>query len=218
MDEPRMETRKIYPSKREFCQFCRLLYERRLAVGTGGNVAARSGHRIWLTPTGISLRDIQPADIAVVDANGILLDGRPSTKEAGLHLGVLRTRPDIHVVLHVHGDYIIAASLLLKPGPCALPALTPGFVYHAYPLAMLPFMAPGSPDLAAGVAQALSEPGARAVLLQNHGLVTVGKDFHDALNVAEEIDEAARVHVLVGGKGPAISDRHIAWIQSFPRG
>jgi len=154
----------------------------------------------------------------VVDANGILLDGRPSTKEAGLHLGVLRTRPDIHVVLHVHGDYIIAASLLLKPGPCALPALTPGFVYHAYPLAMLPFMAPGSPDLAAGVAQALSEPGARAVLLQNHGLVTVGKDFHDALNVAEEIDEAARVHVLVGGKGPAISDRHIAWIQSFPRG
>jgi len=204
-------------SRKGFCRFCRLLYERHLAVGTGGNVAVRSESRVWMTPTGCSLRTVHPEDIAVVELNGIRFQGKPPTKEAGLHLGVLSSRPDVDVVLHVHGAYLIAASVLLKPGPCTLPALTPGFVYHAYPLPMLPFMVPGSPDLAEGVTQALSKAGTRAVLLQNHGLVTIGKDFNEALAVAEEIDEAARVHVLSGGRGSSLSDSDIEKIQAFPR-
>jgi ribulose-5-phosphate 4-epimerase/fuculose-1-phosphate aldolase len=205
-------------SREEFCQVCHLLYERHLATGVGGNVAARSGNRIWLTPSGCSLRDVQPKDIAVVDAHGVLIQGPIPTKEAALHLGVLGVRPDVNVVFHLHGPYIIAASTMVDPGPTSLPAVTPGFIYYAYPLKMLPFAVPGSADLAKSVTEALSEKGSCAVLLKNHGLVTAGKDLREALNIAEEIDEAARVYVLTGGKTHPIAREDIDSIKSIRQG
>jgi ribulose-5-phosphate 4-epimerase/fuculose-1-phosphate aldolase len=217
MNSSKVQKAIFSPSREDFCGCCRLLYERHLATGVGGNVAARSGSRIWLTPTGCSLRDVQPEQIAVVDAHGVLHQGDTPTKEAGMHLGVLRERADINVVLHVHGACLIAASTLLHPGASSLPALTPGFVYYAFPLPMLPFMVPGSPELASRVTEALSGQGDCAVLLQNHGLVTAGKSFREALNIAEEIDEAARIYVLTGGKAPSISEKHITAIKSIPR-
>ncbi|OQX64941.1 MAG: hypothetical protein B5M55_05095 [Desulfococcus sp. 4484_242] len=200
-------------SKEAFCRYCRLLYERRLTAGGGGNAAARCGDRIWLTPTGRSLRDLCPEQIAVADRQGGLINGEAPTKEAGMHMAILEKRPDINVIFHVHGAWLIAASTLLDPGPSSLPALTPGFVHCAFPLPMLPFLVPGSRDLGAAVAETFSSPKVCAVLLQNHGLVTVGKDFCEALNIAEEIDEAARVLVLTRGKGRSISPVHIRDIQ-----
>jgi len=70
-------------------------------------------------------------------------------------------------------------------------------------------MVPGTKVLAETVADKLSKTNCRAILLQNHGLVVVGKDFQDALNVAEEIDEAARVFVLSNGKAGVIPREYI---------
>jgi 3-dehydro-4-phosphotetronate decarboxylase len=202
-------------SKEEFCRFCHLLYERHLAAGVGGNIAARSGNRVLLTPTDYSLRDIHPDTVSVVNEKGLLVKGDKPTKEADMHLRILRQRPDIKVVFHLHGPHIIAASTMFEPGPSTIPALTPGFVYYAYPLPMLPFMVPGTGDLAKAVTQKLSGKGAYAVLLKNHGLVTVGKSFEEALNIAEEIDEAARVYVLTGGKATPIPAENIDKIKSL---
>jgi 3-dehydro-4-phosphotetronate decarboxylase len=216
MNPPNTRAYDFHPSREAFCQFCRILYDRHLAAGVGGNVAARVGDWIWLTPTGCSLRDVQPAQIAVVDVQGTILRGAAPSKEADMHLLVLRHRPDVNVVCHLHGAYIIAASTLLQPGPDTLPALTPGFVYYAFPLPMLAFMTPGSPELAGAVAGALRAPKTTpAVLLQNHGLVTVGKNFKEALDIAEEIDEAAHVYVLAGDRAATISERHIQAITSI---
>lgn len=217
MDSSDTETGNLLPSREYFCRFCRLLYDRHLTAGVGGNVSARCGTRIWLTPTGLSLRDVQPDQIAVVDAQGALVQGPKPTKEASMHVSVHRARPDVNVVCHLHGAHIIAASALLDPGQDTLPALTPGFVYYAFPLPMLPFRTPGSSDLAMGVADALSVRGATAVLLQNHGMVTVGKDFPEALNVAEEIDEAAHVYLLAQGKGAPIPGLLVDAIISMKR-
>jgi 3-dehydro-4-phosphotetronate decarboxylase len=178
----------------------------------------RRGDHIWLTPTGVSLRDLHEEQIAVVDVQGTTLYGPPPTREADMHLGVLRARPDVNAVCHLHGAHIIAASLLLEPGPCTLPALTPGFAYYAFPLPMLPFRVPGNKDLATDVADTLSFRGASAVLLQNHGLVTVGTDLREALDIAEEIDEAAHVYLLAGGKAPSIPERDIRAITSRRKG
>jgi len=212
------DTRKDHfsPTREEFCQFCHLLYDRHLSAGVGGNVSARAGKSIWLTPSGYSMREIQPHNITVVDLQGRLIQGETPTKEANMHLGVLRARPDINVIFHLHGPYIISATTLLEPGPDTLPPLTPGFIYYAFPLTMLPFRIPGSPTLAEDVTRALSAGDrASAVFLQNHGLVTAGKDFPEALNIAEEIDEAARVYVLTGGTAPPLSVEDIDKIRSL---
>jgi len=121
-----------------------------------------------------------------------------------MHLEVLRKKPDINVVCHVHGAYIIAASAMLSPGPSSLPPFTPGFVFYAYPLPMLPFIVPGTRELAEAVVEELSTRARGALLLQNHGLITIGRDFEETLNLAEEINEAAQIFVLGSAKAKTI--------------
>lgn len=208
-------TRSFTASRKDFCEFCRLLYDRHLVTGVGGNVAARSGNRIFLTPTGCSLRALKPERIAVVNGEGRLLEGDPPTTESHIHMETLRARPDINVVIHLHGAYLIAVSTLLNPGPNALPPLTPGFVYYAYPLPMIPFMVPGTKKLSSSVSTELTIKKGCTVLLQNHGLITAGKDFSEALNIAEEIDEAARVYILTRGRATRISDKDIVKIKAL---
>lgn len=193
-------------SKEEFCAFCHSLYARRLVSGSGGNVAVRSELTIFLTPTGFSLRDMTPHLVSVVDGReGVPISGPGPTKEAGIHLKILTARPDVQVVCHIHGAYIIAATTMLEPGQDPLPPLTPGMVHYIHPLPMLPFLAPGSEELAETVQNSLSNPDRNALLLQNHGLITVGKTFSETLNLAEEVDEAARIFIFTDGKARSIN-------------
>lgn len=191
-------------SKQGFSLFCRLLYERHLVTGVGGNASVRAGKGIFITPSGYSLRDVRPEVVVTVDQDGGVLDGGSPTKDVEMHVGILRARRDVRVVCHVHGAFIIALSTLVEPGPDTLPPLTPGFAYYAHPLPMIPFMVPGSAELADAVIEHFAKGRGRAVLLQNHGLVTLGEDFQEAVNIAEEVDEAARIYLMTRGKAGAI--------------
>ncbi len=196
--------RQTLLKKKEFCGWCRLIYERRLVSGAGGNLSARMDNIVLLTPTGCSLRDMTPALVVEMELDGVIKRGGRPTRESLMHLEILRHRPDINVVCHIHGDYIVAAGTMFRPGPESIPPITPGFAYAAYPLPLLPFLVPGSEELSRAVAEAVSSSGKKAVLLQSHGLVTAGSDYGEALNVAEEIDEAARIYVLTRGKAPSL--------------
>ena len=202
-------------SKEDFSLFCRLLYERHLVTGFGGNASVRVGDKILITPSGCSLRDMNPEMVVTVNKEGRVLKGGTPTKDVEVHLGILHARPDINVVCHVHGAFIIATSTLIEPGPDVLPALTPGFVFFARPLTMIPFMAPGTKELARAVTEQFSNASCRALLLQNHGLVTVGENFEEAVNVAEEVDEAARIYILTNGKGEDISEDNVRKIKGL---
>jgi ribulose-5-phosphate 4-epimerase/fuculose-1-phosphate aldolase len=200
-------------SKEDFCLFCRLLYDRHLVTGVGGNVSARIGDKFFITPSGHSLRGVNPNLLVTLDKKGRVLDGSVPTKDMEVHMGILGIRPDINVVCHVHGAFIIAASALMEPGPDVLPPITPGFAYFAYPLTMVPFRVPGTGEFAKAAIEQFSDPTCRALLLQNHGLLAVGKNFEEAVNVAEEIDEAARIYLMTGGKGKAISSEDVRKIK-----
>lgn len=185
-----------------FVEFCKTLYDRELVSGVGGNVAMRDGDAVLVTPTGRSLGFLDATDLVQVDlGGGVIGEGNPS-KEIGMHLLILRDRPEAKVVCHVHGSYIIAASCMVEPGDDSLPALTPGFTFYAYPMPMVPFAVPGSSELLRAVGD--KAKGRRAVLLQNHGLVTVGATIEEALNIAEEVDECARAFVLTQGRAKPI--------------
>ena len=200
-------------SKEEFCFFCRLLYDRHLVTGVGGNVSARVGDKIIITPSGFSLRGLRPDMLVTVDEVGSVLDEGTPTKDVGVHLGILGIRPDTTVVCHVHGASIIAASALMDPGPDTLPPVTPGFAYFAHPLTMIPFMVPGTKGFVKACIEQFSNSACRALLLQNHGLVTVGENFEEAVNIAEEIDEAARVYLFTKGRARAISAENVRKIK-----
>jgi ribulose-5-phosphate 4-epimerase/fuculose-1-phosphate aldolase len=198
-------TRDICPEV--FIDFCRLLYKRDLVTGVGGNVAMRYGEKILVTPSGYALRDMTVDDIVTIDNDGNVVSGKGKpSKEFAIHHGIFQLRPEVNVVCHVHGSHIIAASAMLTPGNNSLPSLTPGFVYFAYPMPMLPFLVPGTSKLADKACNEFRDNKKPALLLQNHGLITVGQTPAQALNIAEEINEAATIYVLSNGKANYISE------------
>ncbi len=192
------------PSKESLAVFCKTLYKRQLVAGVGGNVSARDKGNFLVTPSGISLRDITPGTIVSVGYDGSSQKGMAPSKEFHMHRRIFERRDDVNIVCHVHGSYIVAVSTILEVGPDSLPPLTPGFTFLAYPLPLVPFYVPGSPELSEAVEGYFSNRKLRALLLKNHGLITVGANMADALNIAEEVDEAAHVYILTHGRGTKI--------------
>ncbi len=169
--------------------------------------------RVLLTPTGHSLGALSARDISVLDLEGNLVEGKPPSMESPMHLRLLNRLQGISVVCHCHGPHATAVSSILPPGPNSIPPLTPGFVHCAYPLPLLPFALPGSSELAESVASSMSNNSVRAVLMQNHGIVTVGRDLREAIQIAEEIEEAAQIYLLTNGRARMLSPDKVAQIK-----
>ncbi len=182
-------------------RYCQRLYERELVSSTGGNVSVRSDRgSILISPTGRALVDLLPGDFVEVSLAGeVVAGGRPS-KELPFHLAAYRARPDVEAVIHGHCAYAVAASTLLPPDPVdSLPAYTAGYVMRVGRLPLLPYLPAGSVELSRAVAEVLT-PSTRAVLLQNHGFISVGPDLETAFNTADELLDALKVFVLSGGR------------------
>jgi len=187
----------------ELERLCTRLYDRRLVSGCGGNVAGRLGRGMIVTPSGGSLGDVTAEDLVVVDADGNFPEGCVPTKEAGLHRAILDARSDALIVIHTHNPAATAVSTLVEPTPDVLPPLTPGFAAFGWPLPLIAFHVPGTQELVDAVVANLPEKN--AILLQNHGLVVWGSSPSQALIIAEEIEEAAHVYLVTGGKARPIA-------------
>lgn len=174
------------------------LFARRLTFGRTGNISVRSGEHVLLTPTGASLGALDPDALSVVDLAGRHVDGATPSKEAFLHAAVYRARPGAGAVVHLHSTYSVAVSCLADVDPAdALPPLTAYYVMRVGRLPLLPYHAPGDPTL-----EPLAEAAARtdhAFLLANHGPVVAGADLAAAGDAVEELEETARLHLLLHG-------------------
>lgn len=185
------------------CGVCGRLYHRQLVSSTGGNVSARLSHGLLITPTGSSLADLPPAALVEVGPDGPVEGGRPS-KELPLHSAIYRNRPDVGAVIHGHSAVAIAVAGMLEPDERdALPVYTAGYAVRVGRLPLLPYFASGSAELADGIVEALGDDG-RAVLLRNHGFVTVGATLQTALDTAEELLDALQVFLFTDGRAPTL--------------
>jgi len=141
-----------------------------LVPGTAGNVSARAGGLVAVTPTGARLGELEAEQIAVVDLDGRQLDGPLApTSELALHTGIHRERGD-GAVVHTHAPLATSLSLVLDE----LPLVHYQQLLLGGTVRVAPYATFGSPDLAAGVLSALE--GRTAALMANHGAVTVGPD------------------------------------------
>ena len=194
------------PEIQRMLDVCRMLHDTGKVSGSGGNVSIRCEDGILITPTGVSLGDVTEDNLVRVRWDGSF-DGviRPS-KEWRMHLICYEKRPDVTALVHVHSLYAVALSCLLRPGD-KIPAYFPGYVMRVNDLPMIPYLKPGCPELAESVGEIIAQRN--SVLLCNHGVVTVGKDMSQALNIMEEIEENAQLYFILNGRGHALSEEAI---------
>jgi ribulose-5-phosphate 4-epimerase/fuculose-1-phosphate aldolase len=181
------------------CAAGRSLFERGLTAGSSGNLSARVDDGWLLTPTNSSLGALDPARLSKLARDGRHLEGDPPSKEAFLHRGMYEARPGAGAIVHLHSTHAVAVSCLagLDPASC-LPALTPYFVMKIGRLPLVPYHRPGDARLGDAVrALAARHP---AVLLANHGPVVSGASLEAAVNAAEELEETAKLFLLLRGE------------------
>lgn len=176
----------------------RSIHRRGLTHGRTGNLAVRDGERVLMTPTGVSLGEVEADALSVLDLTGRHLEGPKPTKEAFLHVAMLRARPAANAVVHTHSLYSAALSCLDGLDPdSALPPLTAYFAMRVGRLRLLPYYAPG--DAAATAAVEEAGHAGHALLLRNHGPVVAGSDLDSALDALEELEHTAQVYFITRG-------------------
>jgi ribulose-5-phosphate 4-epimerase/fuculose-1-phosphate aldolase len=183
----------------QLCDVANSLYERGYAHGSTGNISARVGDEVWVTPTGQPLRGLAPERLARLDLGGARLDDNSPSKEHPFHTAIYRRRAEARAVVHLHSTYAVALSCLESfDGDESLPPLTPYYFMRVAPLAVLPYFRPGSPALAEAVEGAAAAH--HSMLLRNHGLICAGSTLAEAADRAEELEQTARLHFILRGE------------------
>ena len=181
------------------CEAADSFYRRGYAFGSTGNISVRDGGRVWITPTGKSLKGLRPEQLACVDAQGASLNENRPSKEFPFHLALYRQREDVRAVVHLHTLYSVALSCLEGFDPeDPLPPLTPYYFMRVAPLAVLPYFRPGSNALADAVERAA--PAHNCMLLRNHGVVCAGSTLSEAVDRTEELEQTARLYFVLRGE------------------
>jgi ribulose-5-phosphate 4-epimerase/fuculose-1-phosphate aldolase len=185
--------------REEICWFGRSMFDRGLTAGSSGNISVRAEGGTWLmTPTNSCLGRLDPAGLSKVDARGNLISGDKPTKEAFLHLSMYAERPSAGAIVHLHSTYSVAVSVLADTDPQEpIPAVTAYYVMKIGKLALLPYYAPGDVALANAVREVAAKH--HAVLLANHGPIVAGKDLDTAVYATEELEETAKLYLLLKG-------------------
>ncbi|WP_199521524.1 class II aldolase/adducin family protein [Jiangella anatolica] len=182
---------------------CHRLAALGLSPGGSGNVSVRVGAQVYVTPTGGALSRVTAADLAVLSLTGEPLSEAKPSKEFPLHLAAYHVRPEARAIVHLHSVHAVAVACLDEP----LPTLTPYQVTRLGPLPLVPYAPPGSAALAENVAAALADH--HAALLANHGSVVAAGAVDVAADLAEELESAAQLALLLRGlpyrKLPAVS-------------
>ena len=184
------------------CEHGRSLFARGFSVGSAGNISVRLPDGVLITPTNSCLGRLEPERISKLDRAWRHVSGDRPSKEVFMHRAFLEARPEAGAVVHLHSTHATAIACLAAPGETApIPPLTPYFVMRigrALPVA--PYFRPGDPAMESAIAEAV-RGGARAVLLANHGPVVCGRTLDEAVYAAEELEEAARLALLLRGAG-----------------
>ncbi|GAA4432042.1 aldolase [Georgenia halophila] len=172
-----------------------------LSPGTSGNISVRDGDVVLMSPTGARLDALTADSLSVLGLDGEPVAGPAPSKERWLHRAMYRRDPAARAVVHVHSPYAAAASCLPPWSPTsALAPLTPYFVMRVGQTPLVPYAAPGD-RRQADTLESLEVP-LRAALLQNHGPVVAGVDLDAAVDSAVELEEAARLTVLLSPARP----------------
>lgn len=196
--DERIMTMNVEEIKREIMAAGRQAYESGLVSAAGGNISMRLGDRYFITATNAPLRTLKAEDILEVDSNGNVVGddygGKRPSKEVGLHLTVLKNRPDIDSVIHVHPVYSIACTIAM---PNAFPIVTVSAKNKVVKVGYVPEAKPGSDELIHNTKKAIVEADdvMKTIIMERHGIIVFDKGMEKCYELTELVEETAKVGI-----------------------
>ena len=180
------------------------LFARGFSVGSAGNISVRLPDGYLMTPTNSSLGRLDPVRLSKLDLNFQHTGGDKPSKEVFMHRAFYQAREDAGAVVHLHSTQATAVSCLPDVDPSnPIPPLTPYFVMRVgRTMPVIPYYRPGDAAMEPAIHAAARD--ARAILLANHGPVVSGKTLTDAVYAAEELEEAAKLFLMLRGQSPRL--------------
>jgi L-ribulose-5-phosphate 4-epimerase len=178
------------------------LVRNNLVAWTSGNVSARvpGSDLVVIKPSGVTYDDLRPELMVVVDLDGQKVEGDLSpSSDTDSHLYVYREMPEVGGVVHTHSSYATAWAAVGEPIPCVITAMADEF---GGDIPVGPFALIGADDIGKGIVATLAGSRSSAILMQGHGVFTVGKDARAAVKTAVMCEDVARAVHLARQLGP----------------
>jgi L-fuculose-phosphate aldolase len=197
-----------YALRREICEVGRRVYERGYVAANDGNISARlQEDRILCTPTGVSKGFITEDMLAICDLEGNQIAGSMRiSSEIRMHLEIYKLRPDVQSVVHAHPPTATGFAVAgIELTQCVLPEVIVSL--GGIPLAA--YGTPGGPDIVEPMKPLLKEYD--AILMANHGVVTLGQHVMDAHFKMETVEHFAKIALVAHqlGSVQTLSDQHV---------
>lgn len=166
------------------------IYDKGLVSGKAGNISARYGDFVAITPTLKSLSNLDEKDIVLVDMDGnVLTKGKPSS-EVNMHLEIYKKRSDVKAIVHTHSPYATGFAFSNKK----LKRLEGfGKIKNQY-LAEIEYEKPGSDELAKSASEGIG--GEDVLILKNHGVICVSDELKEAMLLAVFVEETAKTQFI----------------------
>lgn len=183
---------------------------------SSGNLSWRVGDEAYVSGTGGWLEKLTEDKISIskIETGNHINDVRPSM-ESTFHLGVLRERADVNVVLHFQSEYATTVACLKnKPTNFNVVAEVPAHVGSEIPI--IPYYRPGSPELATAVTEAMKDHN--SVLLTNHGQVVCGKTFDEVYERATFFEMACKIIIQTRGEYSVLTEEEIEDLEVYVLG
>jgi L-ribulose-5-phosphate 4-epimerase len=202
-------TDTIRALRQEVCALHEQLTRYQLVVWTAGNVSARvPGHDLLvIKPSGVSYDDLTPDNMVVCDLHGTVVEGEHApSSDTEAQAYVYREMPEVGGVVHTHSTYATAWAARAEPVPCVL---TMGADEFGGEIPVGPFAIIGDDSIGRGIVETLRGSRSPAVLMQNHGVFSVGPTARAAVKAAVMCEDVARtVHVARQLGEPVAIDQH----------
>lgn len=197
----------------QFIQQAHRVGDAGLTICSSGNLSWRIDEEVLISGTGSWVPNITKDKVAICNLiTGESINGVKPSMEHTFHLGVLRERPDMNVVLHFQSPYATAIACMKKqPENFNVTAEIPCHVGKEIPI--IPYYRPGSKELAKGVIEALKEHN--SALMLKHGQVVCGKDFDEAFERAMFFEMACRIIIQSGFSYNVLSTEEINDLDTY---
>jgi L-ribulose-5-phosphate 4-epimerase len=171
-----------------------------LVIWTGGNISGRvpGADLFVIKPSGVDYDDLTPENQILCDLDGNVIPGTPGSdrspsSDTAAHAYVYRNMPEVGGVVHTHSTYATAWAARGESIPCVITAMADEFGGEV-PIG--PFAIIGDESIGRGIVETLTGHRSRAVLMQNHGVFTIGTNAKDAVKAAVMAEDVAKtVHI-----------------------